>query len=245
MLIVPKEDAWSPLSFSPRIIGFSPSSTPLMSKDPLTQRQNRAYDFIEDYLDRNNRPPTLQEIGDALDIASTNGVYKLLRKLEKKGWIEREKHKARSIQLTDQEQDPFGVGGGPPNLPIVSRTRSEQSEQLRDNPADTLSVDYKLLRNARDPEDCLLGRAGDDGMNEVGIQKGDLLLIEEMNWDDLANGILVAALLQDQLLPREYEFANRKIHLRPAAPHYAEETFSPTDSDYYVIGRVLGLIRTL
>lgn len=82
-------------------------------------------------------------------------------------------------------------------------------------------------------------------MNEVGIQKGDLLLIEEMEWDDLENGILVAALLQDQLLPRRYEFANRKIHLRPSAAHYAEETFSPTDSDYYVIGRVLGLIRTL
>jgi repressor LexA len=216
-----------------------------MSKDSLTQRQNRAYDFIEDYLDRNNRPPTLQEIGDALDIASTNGVYKLLRKLETKGWIEREKHKARSIQLTDQEQDPFGTGGGPPSLPIVSRTPSDQPERLRDRPVDTLTVDYKLLRDARNPDDCLLGRAGDDGMNEAGIQKEDLLLIEEMDWDDLENGILVAVLFQDQLLPREFEFANRKIHLRPAAPHYAEETFSPTDSNYHVIGRVLGLIRTL
>ena len=62
-----------------------------MSKEPLTQRQNRAYDFIESYLDQHQKPPTLQEIGDALDISSTNGVYKLLRKLEKKGWIEREK----------------------------------------------------------------------------------------------------------------------------------------------------------
>ena len=216
-----------------------------MSKEPLTQRQNRAYDFIEQYLDRHQKPPTLQEIGDALDIASTNGVYKLLGKLEKKGWIEREKHKARSIQLTDQEQDQFGVGSGPPSLPIVSRTPSDQPERLRERPAGTLSVDYQLLRGARNPDDCLFGRAGDDGMNEVGIQKGDLILIEERDWDDLENGILVAVLLQDQLLPREYEFANRKIHLRPAAPHYAEETFSPTDSDYYVIGRVLGLIRTL
>jgi len=127
----------------------------------------------------------------------------------------------------------------------VSRTPSGQPERLRDRPTDTLSVDYKLLRDARNPDDCLLGRAGDDGMTEAGIQKGDLLLIEEVEWDDLANGTIVAVLLQDQLLPREYEFANRKIHLRPAAPHYAEETFSPTDSDHYVIGRVLGLIRTL
>ncbi len=82
-------------------------------------------------------------------------------------------------------------------------------------------------------------------MIETGIQKGDLLLIEEREWDDLDNRTLVAVLLQDQLLAREFEFANRKIHLRPTAPHYAEETFSPTESDYYVVGRVLGLIRTL
>ncbi|MEF8816853.1 MAG: S24 family peptidase [Salinibacter sp.] len=216
-----------------------------MSKDPLTQRQNRAYDFIEQYLNRHRKPPTLQEIGDALGISSTNGVYKLLQKLEQKGWIEREKHKARSIRLTDQDQTALGRDGGAPSLPIVSRTPSDHPDRLRERPTGTLSVDRQLLRNARDPNACLLGRAGDDGMNETGIQKGDLLLIEEMEWDDLGNRTLAAVLLQDQLLAREFEFANRKIHLRPATPHYAEETFSPTDSDYYVIGRVLGLLRTL
>lgn len=212
---------------------------------PLTQRQNRAYDFIVDYLERHQKPPTLQEIGEALDISSTNGVFKLLRKLEKKGWIEREKHKARSIQIKKRDQDPFGMGNGPPRLPIVSRTPSDQPERLREHPTGTLSVDYSLLRKAQNPNACLFGQAGDDGMNDTGIQKGDLLLIEERDWDDLENGVLVGALFQGQLLPREYEFANRKIHLRPTAPHYAEHTFSPTDSDYYVIGRVLGLIRTL
>ncbi len=215
-----------------------------MNKEPLTQRQNRAYDFIEQYLDRHQKPPTLQEIGDALDISSTNGVYKLLQKLEQKGWIEREKHKARSIHLTDQNRDPLGRGGGPPNLPVVSHTSSDQPERLRERPVGTLSVDYRLLRDAQTPDDCLLGRAGDDGLKEDGIQKGDLLLIEEVEWDDLENKTLVAVLLQDQLVAREFEFANRKIHLRPAAPHYPQETFSPTNSDYYVIGRVLGLIRT-
>ena len=214
-----------------------------MSKEPLTQRQNQAYDFIEEYLDRNDRPPTIQEICDALGIASTNAGYKLLSRLEKKGWIEREKHKARSIQLTDRDEDPFGIGGGPPSLPIVSRTPSDQPEQLRNRPVNTLSVDPRLLRDARNPDDCLIGRAGDDGMSEADIQKGDLLLVEEMEWDELENGTVVAVLLQDQLLAREFEFSNRKIHLRPAAPHYTEETFSVTDSDHYIIGRVLGLIH--
>lgn len=216
-----------------------------MEKERLTQRQNEAYEFIRGYLDRNRKPPTLHEIGDALGISSTNGVYKLLQTLEKKGWIERQKHEARGIRLPDRDPDPLGMGSGLPSLPVVSRTASDEPDRLHERPRGTLSVDDRLLRKARDPDACLIGRAGDDGMNGAGIHKGDLLLIEEMDWDELDNGTLVAALLQEQLLPREFHFANRKMHLRPADRHYPEETFPPNHPGCHVIGRLLGLIRTL
>jgi repressor LexA len=67
-----------------------------------------------------------------------------------------------------------------PSLPVISRTASDQPEQLRKRPKGTITVDDRLLRRARDPDDCLVGQAGDDGMNDAGIHKGDLLLIEEM-----------------------------------------------------------------
>jgi len=216
-----------------------------MAKDRLTQRQNEAYEFVRGYMDRNNKPPTMQEIGDALGISSTNGVYKLLRALEQKGWIRREKHTARGIELVEAERDPFGMGGGPPSLPVVSRTASDQPEQLRRRPRGTMSVDNRLLRAADDPDDCLIGQAGDDGMNGAGIYKGDLLLIEETDWTDLDNGVLVAVIVEDQLLPREFAFANGRIHLRPADRHYSEDTFPPDHPGCYVIGPLLGLIRTL
>lgn len=216
-----------------------------MARDRLTQRQNEAYEFIRGYIDRNRKPPTMREIGDALGIASTNGVYKLLQTLETKGWIEREKHAARGIRLVEEDRDPFGMGGGAPSLPVVSRTASDEPGRLRERPRGTLSVDPQLLREARDPDACLVGRAGDDGMNGAGIRKGDLLLIEERDWDALENGTLVAVLVKEQLLPREYYFANRRIHLRPADRHYTEETFPPKDPGCYVIGRLLGLLRTL
>lgn len=216
-----------------------------MPKDRLTQRQNDAYEFIRGFMDRHRKPPTMEEIGEALGIASTNGVYKLLQALEKKGWIEREKHAARSIRLVDEDRDPFGMDGGVPRLPLVSRTPSDEPERLRERPRGTLSVDNRLLREASDPDACLVGQAGDDGMNGAGIRKGDLLLIEEMDRDDLDNGVLVAALVEEQLLPREYYFANRRIHLRPADRHYSEDTFPPKHPGCHIIGRLLGLIRTL
>ena len=216
-----------------------------MANDALTQRQDEAFEFIREYINRHHKPPTMQEIGDALGISSTNGVYKLLRALEKKGKIEREKHTARGIRLTEQTQDPFGSEDRLPRLPVVSPTASDQPERLRERPRRILSVDRQLLRDADDPEACLIGTAGDDGMNGAGIHKGDLLLIEERDWSDVANGTLVAALLKERLLPREFDFANGRIHLRPADRHYTEETFSPDHPGCYVIGPVLGLIRTL
>lgn len=99
-----------------------------MAKDRLTQRQNEAYEFIRGDMDRNNKPPTMQEIGDALGISSTNGVYKLLRALEQKGWIRREKHTAREIELVEAEHAPFGMNDRPPSLSVVSPA-SDQPEQ--------------------------------------------------------------------------------------------------------------------
>lgn len=215
-----------------------------MEQAPLTERQNEAYEFIRSYLDQYRRPPTLKEIGDGLGIRSTNGVYKLLQTLEEKGWIEREKHRARGIRLTGVDLSAIDGQGGAPSLPIVSQTPSNEPGRLRTRPQGSLSVDGRLLRKAENPEACLVGHAGDDGMNGAGIHKGDLLLIEEIDWADLDNGVLAAGLVRDQLVARTFHFANRKIHLRPADRHYTEEMFSPDDTDYYVIGRILTLIRT-
>jgi repressor LexA len=213
---------------------------------PLTQRQDDAYEFIRDYLREHRRPPTLQEIGEALGIRSTNGVYKLLQALEKKGYIEREKHAARSIRLVDDTAtDPLARDGGQPMLPVVSRTPSDQPERLRERPRRLLSIDDRLFPRGCDPDDCIIGPAGDDGMNGDGILKGDLLLVEEQPWDDISNGTLVAALIGEKLQARRFDYANGRLHLRPASRHYTEETFPPDAPDCYVIGRVIGLIRTL
>lgn len=215
-------------------------------KQRLTQRQNEAYELIRNYMRDHRKPPTLEELGDALGIRSTNGVYKLLQALEKKGYIEREKHAARGIRLVDDEPtDPFALDGGVPSLPVVSRTASDQPERLRERPSGFLSIDDRLLRRARDPDACLIGRAGDDGMNEAGIRKGDFLLIEEMEWRQIDNGTIAAFLVREELLVRTFDFANGRLHLRPADRHYTEETFPPADPGCHVIGRVIGLIRTL
>jgi len=215
-----------------------------MPQTPLTQRQDEAYEYIRSYIEQERRPPTLQEIGDALGIASTNAVYKLLSALESKGWIEREKHAARSIRLVDDDTDPFGFDDGMPELPVVEEAVSDRPETIRAQSRRTFSVDRRLLKRASE-EDCLVARSGDDGMNGAGIYKGDLLVVEEMPWEDLANGTVAAFLLRERLVARTFRFANNHIHLRPEDRHYSEDTFPPRDPGCYVIGRVVSVMRVL
>ena len=214
-------------------------------KARLTERQNEAFEFIRSYMRDYRKPPTIKEIGQALSIRSTNGVFKLLKALEAKGYIEREQHAARGLRLVDTDFDPFALDDGPPTLPVVSRTASDQPEALRQRPTAYFTIDPYFLQKSRDTDACLLGRAGDDGMNGDGIRKGDFLLIEERPWQQMRNGEMAAFLVREELHVRRFVHANGRIHLRPADRTYTEETFPPDDPGCYVVGRVIGVMRRL
>ena len=216
----------------------------MATKARLTKRQDEAYEFIRAFLRKYRKPPTLVEIGAALGIRSTNGVFKLLKALEAKGYIAREPNAARGLRLVDAEEDPFALDDGLPNLPLISRTASDQPELLRLRPRRYFSFDPYFL-GAADTEACLVARAGDDGMNGDGIHKGDFVIIEEMDRRRLGNGDLAAFLVGEALVARRYHFANGRLHLRPADRHYTEETFMPDDPGCYVVGRIVGVVRRI
>ncbi len=210
----------------------------------LTERQNQVYEYLRAYMRTHRKPPTLQEVGRALAIGSTNGVHKLLRALEDKGYIVKTPNVARGIVLVDAEDDPYADDVRPPILPLISHTRSDEPERLRLRPRGALYVDPRLVDGA-DPDGCLLARAGDDGMNGAGIRKGDYLVVEEVGWDRVANGATVAVLFDELLVARQFDYANGRLHFRPADRTYAEEAFAPGDPACYLIGRVLSVMRRL
>ncbi len=71
-------------------------------KPTLTDRQQQIYDFIRDKIVNRGYGPTVREIGKFAGIRSPNGVMCHLKALEKKGYITRESHLSRAIQLCEQ-----------------------------------------------------------------------------------------------------------------------------------------------
>ena len=223
-------------------------------RDRLTERQNQVYEFLRDYIRTQGKPPTIKEIGASLGIASTNGVHKMIVALEKKGYIRRTPHEARGLSIIGGEADPFdddvlpGVpllkmreGAGRRARPLTSQTAEFPLPRSRQQ----LVVDPKLLPEDADPETLLVATVGDDGMNKDGIRKGDVVVIEEADPFDLEARAVAAVLFYDRLVVRRFEVANGRFHYRSADRTYADEAAQPGDTQFFVVGRVLAVMRAL
>ena len=57
--------------------------------DELTERQREILRFITKASEERGFPPTIREIGEEMDISSTNGVNDHLKALERKGFLQR------------------------------------------------------------------------------------------------------------------------------------------------------------
>ena len=73
-----------------------------MPRRPNGDTQQRILDYIEKYIDVNGYPPSVREIGQAVDLKSTSTVHGHLNRLEKKGLLHREAMKPRTIDVKER-----------------------------------------------------------------------------------------------------------------------------------------------
>jgi hypothetical protein len=88
----------------------------------LTARQAEILEVIRTYVKDHGRPPSRPELAKLLGIASTNGVFKHLDALARKGALELVPNAARGIRLTEPPGLP-SWGASPPAAPS-SRSRT-------------------------------------------------------------------------------------------------------------------------
>src|SRR5512140_3482052 len=74
----------------------------------LTERQLEVLRFIARQIDDAGYPPTIREIGEGLDIRSTNGVNDHLKALERKGYLSRDPVKSRALIPTEAARAALG-----------------------------------------------------------------------------------------------------------------------------------------
>src|SRR6476659_975081 len=67
--------------------------------DGLTARQRRVLETIRDSVERRGYPPSMREIGEAAGLASPSSVSHQLAELERQGYLRRDPHRPRAIEV--------------------------------------------------------------------------------------------------------------------------------------------------
>src|SRR6186997_2612953 len=200
---------------------------------PVTAKQRRIYEFIRRYIESNQEPATIAEIGRQFEMRSSASVHAVLTALEREGLIKRTPNVRRGIEIVQQSES---SGEGDNEVPLLGTVAAGQPiEAILSH--DTISVPRDLQGRGR----TFALRVRGDSMIDEHIQDGDIIVVSSQKTAE--NGQVVVALIDGsnatvKKFYREPEF----IRLEPANPQY-KPLFIKTPERIQIQGVVTGLIR--
>ncbi len=193
----------------------------------LTARQSEILEAIRRYIAEEHRPPSRPELGHLLGIASTNGVFKHLAALEKKGAIELTPGSARGIRIKEE------------GLPLIGRVAAGSPMLAIENHLGRYPIDLSLF-NPR--ADYLLQVRG-LSMCDEGILDGDWLVVHRTT--EARNGQLVVARIGDDVTVKRLKLRGHKAELVPANPDFKTVYLDLHHDALAIEGVAVGVIRNL
>src|SRR5579884_3988935 len=202
----------------------------------ITKRQRQVYDFIAEFVQRNQYSPSFEEIGEGLGLSSLATVHKHISNLEKKGLLSRDYNRSRSIDLLPPKgklKQSMSVNTGVV-LPLMGRIAAGQPIEAVENPETISLADF-----VRSKEVFVLEVRG-DSMQDEAILNGDYVLVEKAK--TAHNGDIVVALVEssDATLKRFYREGDN-IRLQPSNVNMKPIIVPAASVD--VQGRVIGVLR--
>ena len=205
----------------------------------LTERQQEIYDFIADAIRDNGYPPTIREIMDGFDIASTNGVRTTLAALEKKGYIRRRPMLSRGIELTDQARREPRSDLDFREVPIVGRVAAGEPILATENIEGTLAVDRSIAPSS----EVFALQVQGESMRDAGILDGDYVLARQQGTAD--PGDIVVAVIGDEATVKRFYTDGERVRLQPENESFDPILVDPQSSDFRIAGKIVGLMRRL
>jgi len=200
--------------------------------DRLTDRQARILNFIGQSAAREGRPPTVREIAAHFGMASTFGVRRHLKALEKKGRLERSFHAARGIRLSRQVSQH-------PGIPILGRVAAGTPILAEQNIEGHLSAADMLGAN----EDCFCLSVVGDSMKDEGILDGGYVIVRPK--PDFENGEIGVAIIDGEATVKKLRRRGGMIELIPANERHEKKAVDPTQCDFRYAGEVVAVHRIM
>ena len=199
----------------------------------ITSQQNKVLDCIQIYLKKTGFPPTRADICKELGFKSPNSAETHLRALEKKGFIAIESGTSRGISIInpeiDSEEDEYPIIGlvaaGSPTL------ATENVEKVFNCPKGFFGSNFDYFLRVRGLS-----------MKDAGIMEDDLIAVKKTQ--DIKNGDIVIARIDDEVTVKYFHrYSPSMVHLQPANEDFNNIEVNLEETELFIEGKSVGLVR--
>lgn len=211
--------------------GVFKSGRLFMNHSPLTSIQKKILSFIEDERLARGIPPTLRAIQQAFGFRAIGTVQDHLRTLVRKGVLEKEAGRARSLRVVDR----FRAEAA--GIPILGAVTAGVPREADEQILGMLPVPAAFEKKGK----CFALRVVGESMIDAGIHDGDLVIARQQS--TAKSGEIVVALVDGETTVKRLEKKDGRARLLPENP-----AFAPIEilSDRSVVqGRVVAVFRDL
>ena len=194
----------------------------------LSPKKQRFIDFIKNFTDNNQRPPTFIEIMKGLNFHSLGTVNWYIVELEKAGKIERVKgfNGKRALSVLESK-----IQNQLPLLGVVSAG----------NPVDVFdNIEYVNAPEAYCQKNNFMLRVDGDSMIEDGILNGDYIIAKKIQIAQ-AGDTVIASIDGETTLKRFYIGSNG-IELHPRNSKY-NIIYVEEEEEFIIQGKLVAVIR--
>jgi repressor LexA len=217
----------------------------------LTPRQQRVLAHIKDSIEKRGYPPSMREIGEAVGLTSSSSVAHQLKVLEEKGFLKRDPHRPRALEVflpevmaarrsmssaEDSSFDETGVGDALPAaqyVPVVGRIAAGGPILADERVEDVFPLPRQLVGDGQ----LFLLEVRGDSMIEAAICDGDYVAIRQQPTAE--NGEIVAAMIDGEATVKTFQRKGGNVWLLPHNPAY-----DPIDGTHAtILGKVTAVLR--
>ncbi|MHC4489879.1 MAG: transcriptional repressor LexA [Planctomycetota bacterium] len=203
--------------------------------EPLTEKQQRVFRFIEKRL-QDNKPPSQREVAEHFGLAQ-NAAYQLINYLKKKGYlVDLSGH--RGLRFSKEYLNKMEQAKG---LPVVGRVAAGEPILAEEN----IEGYIDLKESFGQSKGRFVLKVVGDSMVDEGIMDGDYVVVQPRQ--KIENGQIGVVLVDDEATVKRIYIQRGRIALEPAnkAAGYKTKYIKRSSESVHIIGKVTGCFRML
>jgi repressor LexA len=206
----------------------------------LTARQQQVLAFIRKFTEKHGLPPTVREIGERFGFTA-RAAFDHLRALERKGMLLRRQTDRRvSRTLVAKPLPGAARASAGREVPILGRIAAGQPIEAVEDLEGTLPVLADWFAGGGE---LFALRVRGESMIEAHIADGDLVVVRRQA--AAQSGDIVAAMINGEATVKRFARSGGAVVLKPEHPTMRPIVVEPGQGDVQILGKVVGVVRSL